>query len=185
MIKLYHGTIHSFEEIDVTAGKGFKDFGKGFYATSVSLHAERLALRNKRIEEKRQELLSHRLLTKIPVIVAYRYNLVFSEDTSGLNVKVFDKTDKEWLRFIVQNRRCADKNHDYDIVIGPTADAETTAIINDYYDELIDSGFADDVCEKVISELQPENLPKQFFFGSEEAIRTLSFDTIKRQVVGK
>ena len=29
MKPLYHGTIYDFEEIDVSAGKGYKDFGKG------------------------------------------------------------------------------------------------------------------------------------------------------------
>ena len=34
---------------------------------------------------------------KIQLIVAYRYNLLFSEETDGLKVKVFEKADKEWL----------------------------------------------------------------------------------------
>ena len=42
MKPLYHGTIYDFEEIDVSAGKGYKDFGKGFYATAVPSHAENL-----------------------------------------------------------------------------------------------------------------------------------------------
>ena len=45
MKPLYHGTIYKFDEIDVSARKGYKDFGKGFYATAVPLHAERLAVR--------------------------------------------------------------------------------------------------------------------------------------------
>lgn len=35
MKPLYHGTIYDFDEIDVSVGKGYKDFGKGFYATAV------------------------------------------------------------------------------------------------------------------------------------------------------
>lgn len=95
MKPLYHGTIYDFDEIDVLAGKGYKDFGKGFY-------------------------------------------------------------------------ECDSCTHDYDIVIGPTADAETTTIINEYYDELEESGYSDEVCEKVIAELKPENLPKQYFFRTNE-----------------
>ena len=111
MKELYHGTITPFETIDVNAGKGYKDFGKGFYATAVVSHAERLALRNKGI-------------------------------------------------------------------------AETTTIINDYFDELESSGYAEEICQKVIEQLKPENLPKQYFFRTEAAIRSLSFNKIKRQVVG-
>ena len=50
--------------------------------------------------------------------------------------------------------------------------------------KLEESGYSDEVCEKVISELKPENLPKQYFFRTEDAVRTLSFDKIRRQVVG-
>lgn len=120
----------------------------------------------------------------IKPIVAYRYNLLFSEETTGLKIKVFEKADKEWLRFILQNRKCDNCTHDYDIVIGPTADAETTTIINEYYDELEQSGYSDDVCDNVLSELKPENLPKQYFFRTKEALSTLSFDKVKRQVIG-
>ena len=184
MKPLYHGTIYDFEEIDVSAGKGYKDFGKGFYATAVPSHAERLAIRNKSIAEKRQSFLKNKKGIKIQLIVAYRYNLLFSEETAGLKVKVFEKADKEWLRFILQNRKCNGCMHDYDIVIGPTADAETTTIINEYYDELEESGYSDEVCDKVIAELKPENLPKQYICRTPEAVNTLSFDKVKRQLIG-
>jgi hypothetical protein len=39
---LYHGTTHDIKEIDVTRGKPFKDFGRGFYATAVYEHARNL-----------------------------------------------------------------------------------------------------------------------------------------------
>jgi len=40
------------------------------------------------------------------------------------------------------------------------------------------------LCDKVIAELKPENLPKQYFFRTPEAVNTLSFDKVKRQVIG-
>lgn len=184
MKKLYHGTINDFDEIDVSAGRGYRDFGKGFYATAVPSHAEKLALRNKRIAEKRRSFLSAENEAKQRKIVAYRYNLLFNEDVSELNVQVFEKADKAWLRFILLNRKNEGCAHNYDIVIGPTADAETVAVINEYYDELEESGYSDEVCEKVIAELKPENLPKQYFFGTKRAVRTLSFDKEKRREVG-
>lgn len=183
MKKLYHGSITQFDTIDIHAGKGYKDFGKGFYATAVASHAERLALRNKKIAERRQTFLKAKNL-EIEPIVAYRYNLLFSEEISGLKVKKFMRADTEWLRFIIMNRKNSDCAHDYDIVISPTADAETTAIINDYLDELEASGYSEEICQKVIEQLKPENLPKQYFFRTESAVKTLRFSTIKRQVAG-
>ena len=44
--------------------------------------------------------------------------------------------------------------------------------------------FRKEVCEKVIAELKPENLPKQYFFRTDESVKTLSFDKVKRQVIG-
>ena len=184
MINLYHGSIYSFEEIDISKGKGFKDFGKGFYATADPAHADRLALRNKSIEERRQQVMKDNNLGKKEVVVAYRYNLLFSEETSNLKIKVFEKADKEWLRFILENRKNSGCAHDFDIVIGPTADAQTTKVISDYLVDLEDSCYSDEICDKVISELMPDNLPKQYFFRTEKAIKTLTFDKVKRQVVG-
>jgi len=182
--ELYHGTIAQFDVIDVNTGKGYKDFGKGFYATAVVSHAEKLAIRNKEIAERRQASLKARKNIKTEPIVAYRYNLLFNEETEGLSVKIFKSADTEWLRFIMMNRKCSDSAHDYDIVIGPTADAETTTIINEYFEELENSGYAEEICQRVIEQLKPENLPKQYFFRTEKAIKTLSFNTVKRQVVG-
>ena len=51
------------------------------------------------------------------------------------------------------------------------------------YDELEELEYSDEVCEKVIAELKPENLPKQYFFRTLEAVKTLSFDKVKRQVI--
>ena len=102
-IDVCYENYNDFEEIDLSAGKGYKDFGKGFYATAVPSHAERLAIRNKSIAEKRQSFLKNKKGIKIQPIVAYRYDLLFSEETAGLKVKVLEKADKEWLRFILQN----------------------------------------------------------------------------------
>ena len=184
MKKLYHGSLSLFDEIDLSESKGYKDFGKGFYASSVEQHAEKLAVRNKEILIKRQNILKARNPKfKSDPIIAYRYNLIFDERIEDLAVKEFLTADAEWLRFIVANRKSPVSVHNYDIVIGPTADAQTTMIINEYLDELESSCFRDDVCAKVIKELMPENLPKQYFFGTERALNTLKFDKIKRQVI--
>jgi hypothetical protein len=46
---LYHGSIYDFAEIDLTRGKPFKDFGKGFYTTQRRDHAASIARRNREI----------------------------------------------------------------------------------------------------------------------------------------
>lgn len=62
------------------------------------------------------------------------------------------------------NRKSEYTRHNYDIVIGPTADDETTTIINYYEPMLIKCKYSDEILKQLISELRPENLPKQYFF---------------------
>ncbi|MBR1391784.1 MAG: DUF3990 domain-containing protein [Lachnospiraceae bacterium] len=189
MKDLFHGTTFDFMEIDLKEGKGYKDFGKGFYATAVKSHAESIAKRNKHRQETREA----RFKQKNPkyrtkVYLAYRYNLEFDDNclvTPGeLKIKVFKTADIEWMRFILKNRDCDTSAHDYDIVIGPTADENTVTIINSYKDELIATDYADAVLEALIKELEPENLPKQYFFGTEAALKTLRFKNVRREIVG-
>lgn len=124
---LYHGTTYDINEIDVLMGKGYKDFGKGFYATPVKSHAENIARRNKRILEAREAKIRQRNPKyKTRIYQAYRYNLEFDDscisNPGNLNIKVFRGADREWVRFILKNRESDRAVHNYDIVIGPTAD---------------------------------------------------------------
>ena len=110
MRDLYHGTVYDIDEIDVTKGKGYKDFGKGFYATSIRSHADNIARRNKRIlEEKEVRMQKNGSKYRAKVYQAYRYNLEFDDscidNPEGLNVKVFIKADREWVRFILMNEK--------------------------------------------------------------------------------
>jgi len=42
-VLVYHGTTSLFDDIEVSKGKPYKDFGKGFYVTRTYSHAESLA----------------------------------------------------------------------------------------------------------------------------------------------
>ena len=138
------------------------------------------------------------------VYQAYRYNLEFDDscidNPEGLNVKVFikadrewvrfilmkifNKADREWVRFILENRNSDSSVHDFDIVIGPTADENTVTVINSYKDELEETDYADEVLDALIKELEPENLPKQYFFGTRQALSKLHFKKVRREIVG-
>ncbi|MBP3474989.1 MAG: DUF3990 domain-containing protein [Lachnospiraceae bacterium] len=189
MKDLFHGTTYDINEIDVTMGKGYKDFGKGFYATSVKSHAENIAKRNKRILEAREAKIRQRNPKyRERTYQAYRYNLEFEDscidNPEGLKVKVFKEADREWVRFILKNRDSDSSVHDYDIVIGPTADENTVTIINSYKEELAVTNYADEVLDTLIKDLEPENLPKQYFFGTKAAIQKLHFKKVRREIVG-
>lgn len=189
MRELYHGTIYDITEIDVVQGKGYKDFGKGFYATSVKSHAENIARRNKCIIEAKEARIKKRNPQyKTGVYQAYRYNLEFDDscldEPTDLKIKVFEKADREWVKFILKNRDSDRSVHNYDIVIGPTADENTVTIINSYREELLATDCNDEVLDALIRDLEPENLPKQYFFGTSAAIQKLRFGKIRREIVG-
>lgn len=84
---------------------------------------------------------------RVKTYQAYRYNLEFDDscldNPDGL--KVFRKADREWVRFILKNRGSDSSAHDFDIVIGPTADENTVTVINSYKDELEETEYADAV----------------------------------------
>ena len=152
-------------------------------------HAESIARRNKRILEVREAKIRQRNPKyKGKIYQAYRYNLEFDdsciENPSDLKVKVFQEADREWVRFVLMNRDAESSNHDFDIVIGPTADENTVTIINTYREELISHNYSDEILDVLIKELEPENLPKQYFFGTTRAVRNLRFKKDRREVVG-
>ena len=49
---------------------------------------------------------------------------------------------------------------------------------------LLKPKFSDEILDALIKELEPENLPKQYFFGTTHAIKMLHFKKVKREVVG-
>lgn len=189
MKDLFHGSVYDINEIDVARGKGYKDFGRGFYATSVKSHAENIAKRNKRILELKEAKMQQRNPKyKAKVYQAYRYNLEFDDsciDNPGnLKIKVFKEADREWVQFILKNRDSYRSTHEYDIVIGPTADENTITVINFYKEELVKTNYSGEVMDILIEELGPENLLKQYFFGTRDAIQQLRFKRIRREIVG-
>ena len=188
MKDLYHGTVYDITEIDVLRGKGYKDFGKGFYATPIKKHAENIAKRNKRIIEEKEARMQNRNPQYIRnAYSAYRYNLEFDDsciDNPGkLKIKIFPEANREWVQFVLKNRASENRDHDYDIVIGPTADENTVTVLNAYREELLISNYADEILDALIKDLEPENLPKQYFFGTNAAVQKLNFKKVKREVI--
>jgi hypothetical protein len=167
IIALYHGTVYSFDNIDVTKGKGHKDFGRGFYTSRDICHAERLAARNKLIEEERFALRGV-MKSVTPWLYTYDYDL---DNLTKLNVKEFAAPDREWMRFIVLNRESKRKvqEHDYDIVIGPTANDNTRAVIQTVMPLTKGQVMTDKAIDALISLIEPDNLPWQFFLGTQHA----------------
>jgi hypothetical protein len=179
IITLYHGTVYDFDKIDVTKGKWNKDFGRGFYTSRDIRHAERLAIRNKHIEQERFCL---RGIDKnvTPWLYVYEFDL---DNFAQLNVKDFPAADREWMRFIVLNRESKRKvqEHDYDIIIGPTADDNTRAAIQTVVPLTKGQVMTDKAIDALIMLIEPDKLPVQIFFGTGRASDMLQL--IERRMI--
>jgi len=170
-IILYHGTIYDFATIDVRKGKPFKDFGQGFYATQSHESAINMSLRNRDIELRR---LNRRGDMREVISWLYSYELDESK-LSSLNVKIFERADKDWVRFVVLNRTNEQRQHLYDVVIGPTANDATMRTSQLYMAGEFGDVDSNEAIEFFLSRIRVDLLPKQFYFGTQRAADSLTF----------
>ena len=92
MINLFHGTNVSFDTIELSRCRPYKDFGKGFYLTDIRSQAEEMAIRRTNISRGGE-----------PVVLKFCFNdeLLSNGD---LNILQFDSPSEEWAKFILKNR---------------------------------------------------------------------------------
>ena len=116
-MRLYHGSNTEFAEINLEKCRPYKDFGRGFYLTTIEEQAILMAKRTSRI------------FSGIPYVTEFEFN---DEILNGgnLSIKVFDAPTAEWAMFVLNNRNrnfsdISDSNcnqdNKYDIVVGPVA----------------------------------------------------------------
>jgi len=162
---VYHGSTALFEAIDVNMGKPYKDFGRGFYVTENINHAKNLALRNKRIDTERYGKQAE------AYIYTYEFDLIDAKNK--FTVKDFTDADLTWMKFVLANRRVKGRTHDYNIVIGPTADDDTSLVLKAYFTGLygdIDSLIA---IETALRLIEADKLPPQIYFSDNESVKLL------------
>jgi hypothetical protein len=170
-ITLFHGSCHVFDKIDVSRGKPYKDFGPGFYTSQDRKHAERLAIRNRAIEIAR---LSRRNFNKDADAWLYRYEFDL-ENLVDLNLRNFPGAGRDWMRFVVQNRTSNRRTHDYDIITGPTANDNTSNAIQLFFAGAYGDITTDRAIDMLITNIEPDNLPQQYYFGTQKSAVLLKF----------
>ena len=160
---LYHGTIESFSNIDVTKGRSNKDFGKGFYMAVEKSQA--IGMMNKKFNEA-----VRRSKSKDPDnFQKHLYEIKLKKELfSELKIKYFFDADMEWLDFILACRNSSSIPHDYDLVIGPTADDNTTLCLKYYFDGIYGKIGSDDAKELLMKNLEVENLGIQYYIGKQD-----------------
>ena len=108
-LTLYHGSNCSFSDVDLSKSKDRRDFGKGFYLTTLQHQAREWA-----------EILFARYGGDGVFVYEFEF-----EPKSDLRVQKFDGISEEWLNFVRDNRIKGDIQHHFDIVQGNVADDQT------------------------------------------------------------
>ena len=108
-IELFQGDTTIKKQPKIIVDSYYKDFGYGFYCTSLEKQAKRWALVKPR---------GH-------VVNIYEY-----VENHSLNTLVFNEMSDEWLDFVVSCRRGI--KHDYDCVEGPMADDTIWNYVDDF-----------------------------------------------------
>lgn len=160
---LYHGTASEISHVNVGLGRGRKDFGKGFYMAvskkqAVGMMHKKYREVVRRSKGKKEENFTERL-----------YEVVLSEEIlKTLSVKIFEYADAEWLDFILMCREQGGVPHNYDLVIGPTADDDTALCLKAYWEGLYGKVGSSDAKRILLNNLETENLGIQYFIGKQE-----------------
>lgn len=165
---LYHGTVSKINAIDVSCGRDYKDFGKGFYmAISKNQAIGMMHKKNKEVikrhrnkDDKQDISYSERL-----------YEITLDENyINKLKIKIFKDADIEWLDFVLMCRQNKGIPHDYDIVIGPTADDNTALCLKYYLDGVYGNPSSDEAKKILLNNLETENLGVQCFIGRQDVV---------------
>lgn len=151
-ITLFHGTNILFEDIKLDKSKDKRDFGQGFYTTTLEMQAKKWA-----------ENMFVRYGGDGIYVMKFKFN-----DISELKIKEFKGLDNEWLAMIKNNRLNGGIQHDYDVVIGPVADDNTMRTVALYVDGIYDERMA-------LEQLRFSKSNNQVSIHTEKALSHLEF----------
>ena len=162
---LFHGLNTPIEIIDLSKSVPYKDFGRGFYLTSIAEQAEKMARRTARFFGGK------------PIVTSFVCPDDILQD-ERLNTRIFNEVDETWAVFIINNRKrdfediaSLECNADakYDVVVGPVGDDDITLLLRQYTRGLIDS-------EALRNGLSYKEASDQYSFHTEKAIALLEQD---------
>lgn len=161
---LYHGSNTKVDKVDFSKCRKYKDFGQGFYCTTIQKQAEFMAIRT-----------TKRMKIGMPVVNVFELNESIFQD-KNIRIKKFSNIpSEEWARFILNNRDISFKNMDslecnvdnkYDLVIGPVADDDIVALLWQVKDSL-------STVSEIVDKLKYKELTDQYSFHTEKALKYL------------
>ena len=103
---IYHGSYIKIEKPEIIIQEKGRDFGFGFYTTTIKEQAERWAIRTARLLSRQSGK------NENAVINIYDYDENSAKD---LNIKSFPTADLEWLELVIKCRSDLKFSHGFDI----------------------------------------------------------------------
>ena len=97
----------------------------------------------------------------------------FRNQYSYLKIKIFHVADIEWLDFVLLCREMGGVPHNYDMVIGPTADDNTAFCLKAYWDGLYGKIGSNAAKGILLNNLETENLGVQYYIGKQKVAEQL------------
>jgi hypothetical protein len=157
---IYHGGVQEIVTPDVNKSRRKLDFGKGFYTTVLKEQAEKWA-------ENRSAK------SEYPGVVSV---FEYSEE-NNLYFKSFDGYSREWLEFVVANRRgdIPPVDFGYDIIEGNIADDNVFNTISNFIEEMKLHGVTKELLALTLQQLSYQKENQQFCFRTEKSLATLKF----------
>lgn len=156
---VYHGSYMRVDAPRILMQERGRDFGTGFYVTSLREQAERWAVRTARLRSR----LTGRAAEA--VVNQYAYD---ARSAAGLRVRDFPCADGDWLDFVVCCRSDAAFHHGYDLVSGKIADDNVGETV-----EFVLAGVMRR--EDAVARLRFSESNDQICFCTERALRLLVF----------
>lgn len=153
-MKLYHGSTVAVKRPSIGRGRSATDFGKGFYTTTSFEQARKWAVLKKKREGSDKAIVS---TFEVP------------DDVLDMGYKVlrFSAATREWLEFVVKNRKGQDAEN-YDLIMGPVANDQLYVTIRLYEQGVVTADAA-------IEMLKTHKLFDQLSFHTPETVSQLKF----------
>lgn len=157
---VYHGSNVEIDKIDLEKCNKYKDFGQGFYVTTLKDQAKRMAER------------TVKRYLGVPTVTCFEFDETLLKN---VNYKEFSEVNRAWALFIMNNRDRYFKdlsnelsNHDnkYDVVFGAVANDDIATTFALYRDGFINT-------DMLTEKLKFKKLNNQYSFHTLKAIRLL------------
>ena len=160
-MRLLHGTNEDIVSVNLSICGPHNDFGRGFYLTPSWQRAWEMGRRRK--NSKGGEI----------VVNAFSFSPEEAHKR-GLKVLHFKSFSVDWARFVIKNRESKNSVHDYDIVIGPVADAVFDRVLAQYKSEAGEDYLSDTHLSSFIGRVSQFGINYiQYCFCTEASLKVL------------